>query len=53
MNAEYIVARLVEIDQIFEENKNNENFYKTDYANDLRSYWLYFYNKLASLKTKN
>ncbi len=46
MNA--IIVRLMKIDAIFEEHKNDETFYKTDLADSLRTEWVSLYNRLAS-----
>lgn len=47
MDKTTIKARLVEIDIIFIDNADNDEFYKTDRADRLRSEWLFLYNLLA------
>lgn len=47
MDRQKIIIRLIEIDVIFDDNKNDEFFYKSDKADELRDEWAYLFNLLA------
>lgn len=48
MDKQKIIIRLIEIDVIFNDNKSEEFFYKSDKADELRTEWAYLFNMLAT-----
>jgi len=48
MDRTIIIQRLIEIDVIFNENKDNDIFMKYGDADKLRDEWVYLYNSLAT-----